>query len=69
MWPSTGKMAENVEKIWELVHEDHRQTMHELTDTVGTSYGVCQEILAENLNMLHIAAKFVPWLLTNDQKQ
>jgi hypothetical protein len=33
------------------------------------SYGVCQEILTENLNMHHIAMKFVPQLLTNYQKQ
>jgi hypothetical protein len=32
------------------------------------SYGVCQEILTENLNKRRIAAKFVP-LLTNDQNQ
>jgi hypothetical protein len=36
---------------------------------VGFSYGVWQEILTENLNMRHIAAKFVPRLLANDQKQ
>jgi hypothetical protein len=48
-------MTENVEKIRELIHEDRRQTIHELTDTVGISYGVCQ-ILTENLNMCHIAA-------------
>jgi hypothetical protein len=28
-----------------------------------------QEILTDNLNMRHIAAKFVPRLLTNDQEQ
>jgi hypothetical protein len=28
-------MTENVEKIRELIHEDHRRTMHELTDTAG----------------------------------
>jgi hypothetical protein len=28
--------------------------------TAGISYGVCQEILTENLNMRHTAAKFVP---------
>jgi hypothetical protein len=58
--PSTGKMTENVEKIRELIHEDRRQAIHELADTIGTSYGVCQEILTENLNMRRIAAKFVP---------
>jgi hypothetical protein len=61
--------TENVEKCRELIHEDRRRTIHELADTVGLSYGVCQGILTENLNMCRIAAKFVPRLLTNDQKQ
>jgi hypothetical protein len=30
---------------------------------------VCQEFLTENLNIHHIATKFAPRLLTNDQKQ
>jgi hypothetical protein len=47
-WPSTYKTTENVEKIWELINEVCRRTIHELTDTVGISYG---EILTENLNM------------------
>jgi DNA-binding Lrp family transcriptional regulator len=66
--PSITKTAEIVEKIRELIHEDCRRTIHDLTDTVGISNGVCQEILTENLNMGGIAAKFVPRLLTNDQK-
>jgi hypothetical protein len=41
-------MAENVEEICGLISEDHRQTIHELADAVGISYGVCQEILTEN---------------------
>jgi hypothetical protein len=45
--PSTIKTTENVEKIRELIHE--------LADTVGISYGVCQEILTKNLNMRCIA--------------
>jgi ribosomal protein S25 len=53
--PSTSKTTENVERIQELVNEDRHQTMHELADTVGISYGVCQEILTENLNMSCIA--------------
>jgi hypothetical protein len=53
-------MTENVEKIWEPIHKDHHQTIHELTDTFGISYGVCQEILIENLNIHCTAMKFVP---------
>jgi len=36
---------------------------------VDISKTVCHEILTENLGMHHIAAKFVPRLLTDDQKQ
>jgi hypothetical protein len=53
-WPSTN-MTENVEKILQLIHEDRSWTIHELADTVGINYGVCQEILTENLNMHRIA--------------
>jgi DeoR/GlpR family transcriptional regulator of sugar metabolism len=35
--PSSSKRTENVEKIWELVHEDRRWTIHELADTIGIS--------------------------------
>jgi hypothetical protein len=58
--PSTCKTTENVEKIQELIHEDHHRTVHELADTVGISYGACQEILSQNLYMHCTAAKFVP---------
>jgi hypothetical protein len=58
-WRSTSETTENVEKIQELIHEDHCRIIHEFTDTTGISYGVCQEILTENLNMHCIAMKFV----------
>jgi hypothetical protein len=54
-WPSTSETTENVEKIWELIHEDCCRTIPELADVVGISYGVCQEILTENLNMHNTA--------------
>jgi hypothetical protein len=43
--PSTSKTTENVAKIQELIHKGRRQIIQELEDTVGISYGVCQEIL------------------------
>jgi hypothetical protein len=46
------------------------QSMSSQTPLGWISYGVCQEILTENLNMRRrIAAKFVPRLSTNDEKQ
>jgi hypothetical protein len=67
--PSSSITPENVGKIRELIHEDRCRTIRELAHTVWISYGVCQEILTENLNMRLIATKFVPPLWTNDQKQ
>jgi predicted ThiF/HesA family dinucleotide-utilizing enzyme len=52
----TSKTTENVETIREFIHEDRRRTIHELADTAGISYGVCQEIVTENFNMRGIAA-------------
>jgi hypothetical protein len=61
-------MTENIQRTFELIHEDRRQTNLELADTTGFSYGVCQKVSTENLNMWHrIAAKFVPQLLAGDQ--
>jgi hypothetical protein len=62
-------MTETADKIGELISKDRRRTIHEFADTVGISYGVCHEISTENVNMRPIAAKSVPRLLRNDQKQ
>ena len=45
-----------------------RRTIHGLCAEVGIGYGSCQRILTEQLNMHRIAAKFVPRVLTHDQK-
>jgi len=36
---------------------------------VGIGYGTCQWVLTEELGMHHVTAKFVPRILTADQKQ
>jgi hypothetical protein len=53
--PSTSRTTENVGKNRELFNDDRRRTIHELTDTVGINYRVCQKILIENLNMRRTA--------------
>lgn len=64
-----SRTGENVEQIRKLILEDHCLTVQELADRVGICYEVSQEILPENFDTLHIAVKFVPRFLTNDQKE
>ena len=54
-------------KVREVILEDRRQTIHDVCNGVGLSYRSCQYILADELNMRRIAAKFVHHLLNNDQ--
>ena len=45
-----------------------RQTIHDACNRVRLSYGSCEHILADELNMRQIAAKIVPCPLNNDQQ-
>jgi hypothetical protein len=67
--PSTSINPENVERIRELVCADHRRTINDIVDIVGLSYGSVQTILTSELDMQHVAAKFVPWVLAPEQKE
>ena len=66
---STARMDENIAWIRELILEDRRRTTDELVDLSGVSWSSCQRILSEELQMKRVAAKFVPHVLTADQKQ
>lgn len=49
--PITSKISENGGKIRELIHEDRRRKIHQLSHMVGINYVVRQEILIENLTV------------------
>ena len=66
--PSTATTPSKVEQVRAAVNQDRRRTIHDLCAEVGIGYGSCQRILTEQLNMHRIAAKFVPRVLTQDQK-
>ena len=57
-----------MEQVRAAVNQDRRRTIHDLCAKVGIGYGSCQRILTEHLNMRRTAAKFVPRVLTHDQK-
>lgn len=67
--PSTSRIDENVKKIHTLILEDRRRTIDELVSLSGLSWSSIQRILSEDLNMRRIAAKLVPRLLTDEQRE
>ncbi|PNF21909.1 hypothetical protein B7P43_G03600 [Cryptotermes secundus] len=71
--PSTATKPENVAKVRDLILQDRRLTFQDLCNTLGLSYGTCQRILSEELNMRRIAGKKRPekwrtndWVLHHD---
>jgi len=67
--PSTATTPSKVEQVRAADNQDRHRTIHDLCAEVGIGYGSCQQILTEQLNMHRTAVKFVPRVLTQDQKQ
>jgi len=65
--PSTSTTPENIAEVREVILADRRQTIHDVCEIVRLSYGTVRRILADNLNMRRISARFVPRLLSGDQ--
>ena len=53
----------------EIIREDRRRIVDEVSMLVGISHGTCHKILTEDLKMRRVSSKFVPRLLSVDQKQ
>jgi len=53
-----------VARVREIIRADQRLTIRE----VRIAFGTCQKILTEDSRMRHVTAKFVPRLLTAEQK-
>ena len=52
-----------------MILGNRRLTVQEVADEVGISIGSCHQICTEKLQMHRVSAKFVPRLLTDDQKE
>jgi hypothetical protein len=60
---------ETVARIQELLRQNRRRTIYDIAEEVGIGYRTWQQFLTKELGMHHVAAKFVPRILTADQKQ
>ena len=65
-WTSTSNTDENIVKVRDLVRSDRRLTIREMSNELNLSFYAVQSILTKDLTM---SAKFIPKLLSDEQKQ
>jgi histone-lysine N-methyltransferase SETMAR len=66
--PPSSHTEETAACVREIVCADRHLTIREVAEDVGIPFGTCQKILTEDLLMRRASAKFVPHLLTVEQK-
>jgi len=54
--------------VREIIRADRHLAIREVAEEVKIAFGTCQKILTEDLRMRRVTAKFVPRLLTAEQK-
>jgi len=67
--PSSSTGDDHIEKVRSVIRENHRLTIREVSEEVGICKSSYHTIMTDKLKMLRVAAKFVPRLLTEEQKQ
>ena len=67
--PVSSSMPEMIERVRQIIRKDCHRTIDEVRMLVGISHRTCHNILTEYLKMRHVASKFVPRLLSVEQKQ
>ncbi|UYV76679.1 hypothetical protein LAZ67_14001721, partial [Cordylochernes scorpioides] len=67
--PSTSTTDENINEVEKMILANRRITVREVAEDLNISIGSCHSIFINDLGMRRVAAKFVPKLLTCDQKQ
>ena len=67
--PSTSTNDDHVDRVRAVIRGNRRLTVREVADEVGISIGSCHQIFTGKRQMRRVSAKFVPRLLTDDQKE
>lgn len=67
--PRTSLTNDNIRAVRELIEGDRRLTIEQIVSEVGISYGSVQSIITDQLGFRKISARWVPRLLTENQKQ
>jgi len=67
--PVSSSTPEMIERVRQIILEVRRRTIDEVSRLVGIIHGTCHKILTVDLKMQHVTSKFVPRLLSIDQKR
>uniref|UniRef100_A0A3B4F9X0 Mos1 transposase HTH domain-containing protein n=1 Tax=Pundamilia nyererei TaxID=303518 RepID=A0A3B4F9X0_9CICH len=67
--PSTSTTPKHIREIDQLVRQDFRISLREISAILNVSFGTVQAILTSTLNLHQVANKLVPRLLTPELKQ
>lgn len=66
--PSTAHSETNVALVESKIKEDRRITLRALAEDTGLSHGTVERIVSETLGLRRVVAKWIPHILTEEQK-
>jgi hypothetical protein len=66
--PKSATAPEIIEEVHNMVLDDRRMKVREFAETIGISEECVGDILHEELDMIKLCARWLPCLLTADQK-
>ena len=67
--PSTSRTEEHIAAVRQMIIEDRHTTIALISDKLGLSIGSIHTIIHEDLRMRKVCSRWVPHLLSDDQKR
>lgn len=67
--PKTARTSGNIQRVRKLITADRRLTVREVADEISTSPYSAHAILSADLHLNRKPAKFIPHVLTQEQKE
>lgn len=66
--PKFARTARNQDKLRQLIRQDNRRSLRELASILKVSVGTVHHILHEDLQMRKLSVRFVPKILSEEQR-
>ena len=67
--PNEATIDENILLVHSLIMCDRRRSLHDIAKQIGVSFGAAQSILTHISGMFKVSARWVPRMMTKDQKK